>query len=596
MRRARQEDAKEGMMAAPAKQSAEVRAGLSELAAARAALRQAIVVAFLFSALVNILMLTAPLYMLQVYDRVLVSRSEETLLALTLLMAFLFLVMGVLDYARGRIMARVGARLQDRLDARVLTAAFRRLTIAPQDTAALAAQKDLDAIARFWASPVLLALFDAPWAPFFAAAIFVFHPWLGYLALGGGLVIVGLSWLNQQGTETPLQGANLAALSAERQAENLKSDSELIQALGMSGAAFARMKLRRDQALEAGLAASDLSGRYTVAIKTFRLFLQSAMLGLAAWLVLRQELSAGAMIAASILMGRALQPVEQAVGQWPVVTRARQAKARLAELLSQTPPLPPRTELPRPRAALDVQGLTVVPPGTGSPVLRGLTFQLPPGQALGVIGPSGSGKSSLARALTGVWRPAAGRIRLDGATLDQYDPDALGSYIGYLPQRVTLFDGTIADNIARLRSGAEPGGIIAAARAAAAHEMILKLPDGYDTQVASMGSRLSGGQVQRIGLARALFGDPVLLILDEPNSNLDNDGSNALNQAIRTAKARGASVLIMAHRPAAIQECDLLLVMNEGAAAALGPRDAVLRETVRNATDIVRSAAPGGVA
>jgi len=580
-------------MPGPAKQSTE---GLSELAAARAASRQAIMVAFVFSALVNVLMLTAPLYMLQVYDRVLVSRSEETLLALTLLMGFLFLVMGLLDHARGRIMARVGARLQDRLDARVLTAAFRRLTVAPQDTAALAAQKDLDAIARFWASPVLLALFDAPWAPFFAAAIFVFHPWLGVLALGGGLVILGLSWLNQQGTEAPLQGANLAALSAERQAENLKADSELIQALGMSRAAFARLKLRRDRALEAGLAASDLSGRYSVMIRTFRLFLQSAMLGLAAWLVLRQELSAGAMIAASILMGRALQPVEQAVGQWPVVTRARQAKARLSDLLAQTPPLPPRTELPRPRAVLDVQGLTVIPPGAATPVLRGLTFQLPPGQALGVIGPSGSGKSSLARALTAVWRPAAGRIRLDGATLGQYDPDALGACIGYLPQRVTLFDGTIADNIARLQAGADPAGIIAAAKAAAAHEMILKLPEGYDTQVASIGSRLSGGQVQRIGLARALYGDPVLLILDEPNSNLDNDGSNALNQAIRTAKARGASVLIMAHRPAAIQECDLLLVMNDGAAAGFGPRDAVLRETVRNATDIVRSATPGGVA
>lgn len=580
-------------MPGPAKQSTE---GLSELAAARAASRQAIMVAFVFSALVNVLMLTAPLYMLQVYDRVLVSRSEETLLALTLLMGFLFLVMGLLDHARGRIMARVGARLQDRLDARVLTAAFRRLTVAPQDTAALAAQKDLDAIARFWASPVLLALFDAPWAPFFAAAIFVFHPWLGLLALGGGLVILGLSWLNQQGTEAPLQGANLAALSAERQAENLKADSELIQALGMSRAAFARLKLRRDRALEAGLVASDLSGRYSVMIRTFRLFLQSAMLGLAAWLVLRQELSAGAMIAASILMGRALQPVEQAVGQWPVVTRARQAKARLSDLLAQTPPLPPRTELPRPRAVLDVQGLTVVPPGAATPVLRGLSFQLPPGQALGVIGPSGSGKSSLARALTAVWRPAAGRIRLDGATLDQYDPDALGACIGYLPQRVTLFDGTIADNIARLQAGADPAGIIAAAKAAAAHEMILKLPEGYDTQVASIGSRLSGGQVQRIGLARALYGDPVLLILDEPNSNLDNDGSNALNQAIRTAKARGASVLIMAHRPAAIQECDLLLVMNDGAAAGFGPRDAVLRETVRNATDIVRSATPGGVA
>jgi ATP-binding cassette, subfamily C, bacterial len=407
---------------------------------------------------------------------------------------------------------------------------------------------------------------------------------------------VVLSWLNQRSTDAPLQMANLASLSAERQAENLKSDSELIQALGMGGAAFTRLKLRRDRSLEAGLAASDASGRYSILIKTFRLFLQSAMLGLAAWLVLRQEVSAGAMIAASILMGRALQPVEQAVGQWPVVTRARQAKTRLAELLSSTPSPAQRTELPRPKALIEVQGLTVVPPGALAPVLRGLTFQLPPGQALGVIGPSGSGKSSLARALTGVWRPAVGRIRLDGATLDQYDADSLGSYIGYLPQRVTLFDGTIADNIARLQSGADPARIIAAAKAAAAHEMILRLPDGYDTQVATMGSRLSGGQIQRIGLARALYGDPAILILDEPNSNLDNDGSNALNQAIRTAKARGASVLIMAHRPAAIQECDLLLVLNEGAAAAFGPRDAVLRDTVKNAEEIARSATPGGVA
>lgn len=576
--------------------AANLKAGLSELAAARAASRKAVLAAFLFSALVNVLMLTAPLYMLQVYDRVLVSRSEETLLALSLLMGFLFLIMGILDHARGRIMTRVGARLQAQLDPRVLSAAFRRLTVAPQDTAALAAQRDLDAVARFWASPVLLAIFDAPWAPLFAAAIFIFHPWLGYLALGGGLVIVGLSWLNQRATDMPLQAANLAAQAADRQAENLKSESELIQALGMGSAAFARLRLRRDRSLDAGIVASDASGRYSVMIKTFRLFLQSAMLGLAAWLVLRQELSAGAMIASSILMGRALQPVEQAVGQWPVVTRARQATARLAGLLASTPQLPPRTELPRPKAVLDVQGLTVVPPGGSAPVVRGLSFKLPAGQALGVIGPSGSGKSSLARALTGVWRPAAGRIRLDGATLDQYDPDLLGSYIGYLPQRVTLFDGTIAENIARLQADADPARIVAAARAAAAHEMILKLPDGYDTQVATMGSRLSGGQIQRIGLARALYGDPVLLILDEPNSNLDNDGSNALNQAIRTAKARGASVLIMAHRPAAIQECDLLLVMQDGAAAAFGPRDAVLRETVRNAGDITRAAAPGGVA
>ncbi len=570
--------------------------GTGELAAARAASGQALVTAFLFSALVNLLTLTAPLYMLQVYDRVLVSRSEETLLALSLLMTFLFLVMGVLDYARGRIMARIGARLQEQLNPRVLSAAFRRLTVAPQDLVALAAQRDLDAIARFWASPVALALCDAPWAPVFLAAIFVFHPWLGCLAIAGALVILGASWRNQLATGGPLQASALASLAAERQAESLKQDSELVQSLGMAGAAFARLKARRDVALDAGLQASDSAGRYSVLIKTFRLFLQSAMLGLAAWLVLRQELSAGAMIAASILMGRALQPLEQAVAQWSVVTRARQARTRLGGLLADAPPSPPRTDLPRPRALVEVQALTVVPPGGSAPVLRNLTFTLPPGQALGVIGPSGSGKSSLARALTGVWRPASGRIRLDGATLDQYDPDRLGGYLGYLPQRVTLFDGTVADNIARLHPGADAAAVVAAAKAAAAHDMILKLPNGYDTQVATMGSQLSGGQIQRIGLARALFGDPVLLILDEPNANLDNDGSIALNTAIRTAKARGASVLIMAHRPAAIQECDLLLVMHEGAAAAFGPRDSVLREAMRNAGPIVRSPLSGGAA
>ncbi len=571
------------------------RTGLAELAAARALSRKALIAAFLFSAFVNLLMLTSPLYMLQVYDRVLVSRSEETLLALSLLAAFMFLIMGLLDHARARVMARIGARLQAALDARVLSAAFSRLTVAPTDTAALAAQRDLDALARFWASPVLLALFDAPWTPVFIAAVFVFHPWLGWLAVAGGAILIAVSWINQRTTEAPLNAANIATLTSDRQAENLKSESELVQALGMTGAAFTRWQAARTRALQQGLAASDTAGRWSVLTKTFRLFLQSAMLGLAAWLVLRGELSAGAMIASSILMGRALQPIEQSVGQWPTVTRAAQAKARLADLLTRTPRPPPRTTLPRPKALLEVQGLTVVPPGSGMPVLRGITFTLQPGQAMGVIGTSGSGKSSLARALIGVWRATAGRIRLDGATLDQYDPDALGSYIGYLPQRVSLFDGSIADNIARLQTGADPARIIAAARAAAAHEMILQLPDGYDTQISTMGNRLSGGQIQRIGLARALFGDPVILVLDEPNSNLDNDGSLALNHAIRAAKAAGCAVLIMAHRPAAIQECDLLLVLKDGMVAAVGPRDDVLREAVRNVDDIARAATPGGV-
>ena len=583
------------MAVVTASDDTESRAGQAELAQARLQSRQALAAAFVFSIFVNLLMLTSPLYMLQVYDRVLVSRSEETLLALSALAAFLFLTMGLLDHARARIMARIGARLQTALDARVLSAAFRRLAVAPTDTAALAAQRDLDALARFWASPVLLALFDAPWTPLFIAAIFVFHPWLGWLAVAGGAFLILVSWINQRSTDAPLNAANLASLTSDRQAENLKSEAELVQALGMTGAAFQRWQGMRSRALAQGLDASDIAGRWSVLTKTFRLFLQSAMLGLAAWLVLRGDLSAGAMIASSILMGRALQPIEQAVGQWSTVTRARQARTRLAGLLGRTPPATARTTLPRPKAVLEVQGISVIPPGASAPVLRGVSFALQPGQAMGVIGVSGSGKSSLARALIGVWRASAGRIRLDGATLDQYDPDALGSYIGYLPQRVTLFDGTIADNIARLQTGADPARIIAAARAAAAHDLILQLPDGYDTPISTMGSRLSGGQIQRIGLARALYGDPVILILDEPNSNLDNDGSLALNAAIHAAKAAGCAVLIMAHRPAAIQECELLLVMKDGSVGAFGPRDVILRDMVKNAGDITRSIA-GGVA
>lgn len=571
-------------------------AGLTELAHTRAASRKAVAAAFVFSAFVNLLMLTAPLYMLQVYDRVLTSRSEETLVALSLLAAFLFLIMGLLDHARSRVMARVGARLQQTLDARVLTAAFHQLTMAPQDTAALSAQRDLDALARFWASPVLLALFDAPWSPLFIAALFVFHPLLGWFAVAGGLVLVLFSWANQRMTERPLHAATLANLATDRLVETLKTEAELIQALGMSGAAITRWQEGRATARAEGLAASDATGRWSVLTRTFRLFLQSAMLGLAAWLVLKGELSAGAMVAASVLMGRALQPVEQAVGQWSTVTRAGQAKVRLADLLSRTPVQLRRTALPRPTARLEVRGLTVIPPGTHAPSLRNVGFTVEPGQAMGVIGPSGAGKSSLARALIGVWSPAAGRIRLDGATLDQYDADTLGQWIGYLPQRVTLFEGTIAENIARLQTGLEPSRIIAAARAAAAHEMILQLPNGYDTRITAAGGHLSGGQVQRVGLARALYGDPVLLILDEPNASLDNDGAQALNHAVRAAKAAGAAVLIMAHRPAALQECDLLLVLAEGNVTALGPRDMVLREAVKNSGDIARAIGQGATA
>ena len=570
-------------------------AGQRELTQIGRRSRRALLAAVVFSIFVNLLMLTSPLYMLQVYDRVLISRSEATLLALSALAAFLFLAMGLLDHARNRVMTRIGARFQAETEERVLSAAFRRLTVAPQDGAAHAAQRDLDTVSRVWASPALMALFDLPWTPVFAAALFVFHPWMGWTAIGGMVALIIVTLLNQRATEASLNEAVTAGLKADRQAENLKAESELVRALGMTRAAFGRWQGLRGHAQQQALSASDTAGAFAVLTRTFRLFLQSAILGIGAWLVLRGELSAGAMIAGSILMGRALQPIEVAIGQWSVLTRARQARQRLEQLLTAVPPEVQRTALPRPAARLEVRNLVLVAPGEAKPVLRGVSFSLQPGQALGVIGPSGSGKSSLARALIGVWPPASGSIRLDGATLDQYDPDTLGSYIGYLPQRVSLFDGTIAANIARLDANANDAGIVAAARQAAAHDLITALPKGYDTEVATMGGRLSGGQTQRIGLARALYGDPLLLVLDEPNSNLDNDGSMALNQSIREAKQQGRAVLIMAHRPAAIQECDFLLVLNDGAAAAYGPRDQVLRDMVKNAGDIARAVTPGGV-
>ena len=567
--------------------------GPAELAALRRRSHGLLLAAFVFSVAVNLLMLTGPIYMLQVYEGVLGSGSEETLLALSGLVAFLFLMMGILDHLRGRVMARVGARFQAGLDGRVFRAALRRAAASGTGGAPL---RDVEAVQRLLASPVFLALFDAPFTPLFLAVIFVFHPLLGLLAMGGGAVLIVLAVLNQALTAGPAARAQADAARAERTAAQLAADAEMVQALGMRAAAQRRWEDARSGGLAEAIAQSDRSGLFTVATKTLRLFLQSAMLGLGAWLVLRGELRAGAMIASSILLGRALAPIEVAIGQWPAVMAALRGRRAVAELLSEVPPEAPRHPLPRPRARLRVEALTVFPPGAAQPALRSFSFRLEPGQALGVIGPSGAGKSSLARALTGAWPPAGGRVRLDAASLDQYDPDALGRLVGYLPQRVTLFEGTIAENVARLDAEADPAAVHRAARLADAHDMIVGQPRGYDTPVAAGGGRLSGGQIQRIGLARALYGDPVLLVLDEPNSNLDNDGTEALNRAIAGHKAKGGAVIIIAHRPAAIRECDLLLMLQDGAVTAFGPREEVLRRTVANHAQIGRRPAAGGVA
>lgn len=567
--------------------------GQAELRRAGAGLRPLILAVILFSAFVNLLMLTGPLFMLQVYDRVLGSGSEATLLALFLIVAFLFGAMAVLDIVRNQVMSRAGARFQAALDRRVFDAALRRQAVAPDDAAT--AERDVDLLRQVIASPVLIAIIDLPWTPVFLAGIFLFHPLMGALAVAGGAVLLALALGNQMATARRRAEAARAAIATDRLATQFRAEAGPLGALGMRGAAHDRWESARKVMLHRLVTAGDLGAVFGSATKTVRQFLQSAMLALGAWLVLRHEVTSGVMIASSILLGRALAPVETLVGQWGMLQSARLAWSRLALLLGATPERPQPMALSRPAARLEVQDLGLAAPGLREPVLHRLAFDVAPGQAVGVIGVSASGKSSLARALAGIWLPAAGAIRLDGVSIAQYGEETLGRLIGYLPQRVGLFDGTVAENIARLTPGFDPQDVVRAAKRAGAHEMILGFPDGYDTRISAEGGRLSGGQVQRIGLARAFFGDPVMLVLDEPNSNLDSDGSMAVNGAVRDIKAAGGIALIMAHRPAALQECDMLLMLDKGRQVAFGPRDDVLRSRVRNTAQLLHVPRAGGM-
>jgi PrtD family type I secretion system ABC transporter len=565
--------------------------GLRELRQIRSESTSLFAFTGLLSVFVNLLMLTGPLFMLQIYDRVLGSRSEETLVALAILVAFLYALMGVLDLVRARVMARVGAKFQARLDERVFRAVIQQALQAGDRNQPASELRDLEAIQRFLGSPVLFAIFDMPFAPLFAALIFVFHPILGWVALFGGAVLIVITLLNQWLTRKRQAESMQASAQASSFAADIRNDAEAVVGMGMQSAVSTRWQSFRDEALEKGVAASDRTGLFTTITKTFRLFLQSMMLGIGAYLVLQNQMTVGAMIAGSILLGRSLAPIEQALGNWPVVQMAVAGWKNLSRVLELVPEQSAKTELPKPKAHLTVQGLAVVPPGEERTALRGVSFEVKPGQAMGVIGQSASGKSTLARAITGIWQVAAGRVNLDGASLDQYEPEVLGSYIGYLPQSVTLFKGTIAENIARLALQPNADAVVAAAQVAGAHEMIKMLPKGYDTQI-SNDARLSGGQRQLIGLARALYGDPLMLVLDEPNSNLDSVGTNALNAAIRTIKQRGGSVVIIAHRPAAIAECDTLLILENGMQKVFGPRDEVLKSQVKNVSQIKPNLSP----
>lgn len=547
------------------------------------ALRGPLLVILLFSMTVNALMLTGPIYMLQIYDRVLSSRSQETLVTLSLLAAFLFLMMGLMDYYRGRVAVRVGAQLQNALDGKVFSAVLARARRLGDGQTGL---QDLESVQRLMGSPVFMALFDLPWTPLFLLAIFIFHPWLGWLAVAGGGVLVVIAMINRWQSREGLELAQSTSHRAAMTAQALQLEPDLIRSLGMQGSVFVRWLAERNAALKASVRSSDTLGSFTTTSKTLRMFLQSAMLGLGAYLVLQDQLTAGAMIAASILLGRALAPVEQVIGQWAMVHRAREGWLATKDLLATHTEEASGMKLPRPAARLTVYKLSVVPPGDHEPVLRNIGFVVDPGDAVGIIGSSGAGKSSLARTIVGNWQPTAGKVRLGGATLDQYDADDLGRLIGYLPQQVTLFPGTIAENIARLEPDLDPERVVAAAKRAAAHEIILRQPNGYDTPAAGPGARLSGGQIQRIGLARAFYGDPVLLVLDEPNSNLDHEGNEALASAITSMVGEGGAVLVMAHRPAAIQACNKVLVLEGGEVRAYGPRDEVLRGNVRNFSEL----------
>ena len=571
------------------------KSGAAEIRAALGESRRLFVAVGLFSAFVNLLMLTGPLFMLQIYDRVLTSRSEATLVALAAIVAFLFLMMGLLDHARARVLARAGARFQARLDGRVLSAILTRAgRSAASRSAPATGLSDLEAMQRFASGPGPFAFFDAPWTPVFLLVLFAFHWLLGVLAVVSGVLLLSLALLSQTRTVRLRREAGEASARAAHFVEQVRAGGETVRGLGMRTAAIARTGLLRHTALARTLAASDRGGAFAATSRALRLFLQSMMLGLGAWLAIRGEVTPGIMIAASILLGRALAPIDQAVGQWPLLQHTLAARRSLVQLLSETPEEPVRTPLPKPPARLAVENLVVAPPGAEVPSVRGVSLSLEPGRAIGIAGPSASGKSSLVRALAGVWPPVAGKVTLGGAALDQYGEEVLARHIGWLPQEVVLFGGTVAENIARLHPEPDVDAVIRATERAGAHAMILDLPGGYDYQVAAGGAALSGGQRQRIALARAFYGEPVVVILDEPDAHLDAAGAEALNRALAGLKARGGAALIVAHRLGAFAACDTLYVMEGGQLRPAEPVASTPAPKVAVPVRAVRVSGPAG--
>ncbi len=545
----------------------------AELAGVLFRLRRTFYALAAFSGVINLLMLTPAIYMLQVYDRALVSSNITTLSMLTLLVVGLFVLMGLLEVLRSRVLIRVGNRLDMTLNTRVFGAAFERNLQRAGGNPAQALQ-DLAQVRQFLTGNGLFAFFDAPWTPIYLLVAFLIHPLLGLLTLLGSLLLVSLAWLTEIGTRQPLAEANQAAMASASFANNNLRNAEVIQAMGMLPAIRQRWLGHHLRILELQTLASDRAASINGVTRFVRVTLQSLMLGAGALLAIRGEITPGMMIACSILTGRALAPVEQAIATWKPLLSSRSAWARLDALLRDFPAPRPSMPLPRPLGALSVEGAYANAPGSPVTILRGLSFALAPGEALGVIGPSASGKSTLARLLVGVWPAQAGKVRLDGADLFQWRKEELGPWLGYLPQDVELFEGTIAENIARFGE-IDGEAVILAAGQAGVHEMILRLPQGYDTRLSVDGGSLSGGQKQRIGLARALYGDPALIVLDEPNASLDDLGEAALGRALVGLKARGKTLVLISHRPTVLNMVDKVLVLREGTVQLFGSREEV---------------------
>lgn len=536
----------------------------------------------LVSLLINVLMLTGPLFMLQVYDRVLASGSVPTLMVIGGLALSMYIFYGLLEGARSRLLARVGQRV----DAQLSSTAYALSTILPLKMGAQAAKhrpvQDLDTLRQFLSGPGPAAIFDVPWIPLYLGVVFLFHPILGYLALAGALLICVLIALNEVFSRKPAVEAAQVAGRRNAVVEASRRNAEAVQSMGMMGALLSRWTRENDAYLTKQRSSADWTGFFGTATKTIRFLLQSAILGVGAWLAIGQEITPGVMIAASIMTSRALAPVDQAVSQWRGFIAARQGLGRLKALIAADKKTDDNEmlDLPLPTSSLRLEELACGPAGIRQAFIQGVTLELVAGDGLGVIGPSGSGKSTLARAIVGLTPALRGAVRFDGAELSQWSDDRIGDIIGYLPQDVQLFDGTIAENISRFALEPSPDVIIDAAKLADVHDLIVGLPEGYNTLIGSEGMAMSGGQRQRIALARALYGRPFLVVLDEPNSNLDSDGEAALTRAIKAMRAHGSIVVVIAHRPSAIVAVDKVLCLTEGKVAGFGPKEEVMQKLV----------------